>query len=169
MFETLMSRYATPFTTGLFLVSLISGIALFFHWGDAYFHAMHVWLSMVLIVPFVLHVWKNWGPLAGYLRRGRLVWPLALSAVAGLGFVAPMMLAPAGGAPGGNPAMAAARLLTGGTLEQLAPLTKKSPDELAAALRAKGFKVETTSATLAAVAAASGKETREALTALAAR
>ena len=50
----ILNRYATPLITGLFLVSMISGIALFFHWGSAWFHGMHEWLSMVLIVPFVL-------------------------------------------------------------------------------------------------------------------
>ncbi|MGE8104358.1 DUF4405 domain-containing protein [Allorhizobium sp. NPDC080224] len=55
----ILSRYATPFTTGLFLISLISGIALFFHLGTAAFREMHEWLSMVLILPFVLHLWKN--------------------------------------------------------------------------------------------------------------
>ncbi|MCB1455931.1 MAG: DUF4405 domain-containing protein, partial [Nitratireductor sp.] len=58
----LLSRYATPFISGLFLVSLISGIALFFHVGPSGFHGMHEWLSMVLIAPFVLHLWKNWKP-----------------------------------------------------------------------------------------------------------
>ncbi len=42
-----LARYATPLTTGLFIVSLVSGIALFFHWGGAAFHGMHEWLSMV--------------------------------------------------------------------------------------------------------------------------
>ncbi len=46
----MFSRYATPFITGLFLVSLISGIALFFHVGPGGFHGMHEWLSMLLIL-----------------------------------------------------------------------------------------------------------------------
>lgn len=61
--KPLLLRYATPFISGLFLVSLISGIALFFHLGNATFRGMHEWLSMVLILPFVLHLWKNWRPL----------------------------------------------------------------------------------------------------------
>lgn len=73
----LLSRYATPLTTGLFLVSLISGIALFFHYGTAAFREMHEWLSMVLILPFVLHVWKNWRPFLAYFKR----LPMALSLV----------------------------------------------------------------------------------------
>ena len=60
---TLFKTYATPLTTGLFLASLISGIALFFHIGPSGFHGMHEILSMVLILPFVLHLWRNWRPM----------------------------------------------------------------------------------------------------------
>lgn len=168
MLKTLMNRYATPFTTGLFLVSLISGIAIFFHWGDAYFRGMHEWLSMVLILPFVFHVVKNWGPLLSYLRRGWLVWPLAACTVAGLAFAWPALTA-SSTATGGNPAVALMRMVSGGTLEQIAPLTKKTPDQLAEALKAKGFTVASTSATLNDIAAASGKEARDALPVLTAR
>ena len=44
-------RYATPLITGLFLVSLISGLALFLHIGPGGLHPMHEWLSLVLILP----------------------------------------------------------------------------------------------------------------------
>ena len=79
-----LSRYATPLTTGLFLVSLISGIALFFHLGSRFFHGMHEWLSMVLIVPFVLHIWKNWRAFITYFKRPPMAIALALSIVATL-------------------------------------------------------------------------------------
>jgi hypothetical protein len=164
MFSKIINRYATPFTTGLFLVSLISGIAIFFHWGDVYFRGMHEWLSMVLILPFVFHVWKNWGPILSYLRRGWLIWPLAACTIAGLGFAAPALMPSVTGAPtGGNPAIALMRMVSAGTLEQIAPLAKKTPEQLAEALKAKGFKVESTATTLADIATASGKEVRDAL------
>lgn len=57
--KDIANRYATPLTTGLFAVSAISGVALFFHLGSAYFHGMHEWLSMALLIPFGVHVWKN--------------------------------------------------------------------------------------------------------------
>ncbi len=58
--KAFFNRYATPFVKGLFLVSLISGIALFFGIGQAYFHEMHEVLSMALIAHFILHTWKIW-------------------------------------------------------------------------------------------------------------
>ena len=70
--RTTLLRYATPLITGLFLVSLVSGIALFFHVGSAYFHSMHEWLSMVLIAPFILHIWKNWRAFLNYFKRSAM-------------------------------------------------------------------------------------------------
>lgn len=87
------NRYATPLITGLFLVSLISGIALFLHIGPAGFHGMHEWLSMVLILPFALHVWKNGRPMLANFRRAPMVVALVLSTVAALAFLVP----PSGG------------------------------------------------------------------------
>jgi len=59
----LLNRYATPFITGLFVASLVSGVALFAHIGTGAFRDMHEWLSIVLIVPFILHLWRNWKPM----------------------------------------------------------------------------------------------------------
>ena len=97
----IVNRYATPLVTGLFLVSLVSEVALFFHWGAAWFHGMHEWLSMVLILPFGLHLWKNWRPVVGYLKRAPLWIAMAASvALAGL-FVLPV--AGSSGGTGGRP------------------------------------------------------------------
>lgn len=114
-----LQRYATPFVTGLFAVSLISGMGLFFHVGPRAFHPMHEWLSVVLIAPFVLHVWKNWRPMSLYLKRGAFWAAAAISTVAALAFV----FAPMGG-PGGRrgpPQMALTRALGAATPAQLAP------------------------------------------------
>ncbi|MDT8871715.1 hypothetical protein RAA17_12975 [Komagataeibacter rhaeticus] len=39
------------------------------------FHSMHTWLSMVLLLPFVLHVWRNWGQFMLYFRNPPCWWP----------------------------------------------------------------------------------------------
>ena len=80
-------RYSTPFITGFFLISLISGVALFVHVGPAGFRSMHEILSMVLIVPFVAHLWKNWRPLMGYFKRSPMVIALVISAIAAAVFL----------------------------------------------------------------------------------
>ncbi len=162
MFRDLVNRYATPFTTGLFAVSLVSGVALFFHVGMSVFHGMHEWLSMVLILPFVLHVWKNWLPITSYLKRGWLVWPLGVSLVAALAFAVPAMTA---SGSGGNPTTMAIEALTTARLADLAPVLKTTPDALVARLKAAGI-AATADQTPADAAKVAGKDTRRALGAL---
>jgi len=167
----LLSRYATPFTTGLFLVSLISGIALFFHFGTTAFREMHEWLSMVLILPFVLHVWKNWRPFLAYFKRLPMALSLALCLVAGLVFAWPAMTGSASGA-GGNPAFAMVNVVAAGTPGQVAPLLGKTEAEVVDALKQGGFTAADGTKPLTEIATASGKDTMElmaTLTALKAR
>lgn len=163
---SLFNRYATPFTTGLFLVSLVSGVALFFHWQQGAFHAMHEWLSMVLLVPFFLHVWKNWTPLVGYFKRGTLVIPLVLCVIAALPFAYQALSAGPGGGRAGNPAFRAATVLVRAPLADLAPLFKTTPDALIATLRDKGYQAQSPDDTLDALATAAGKQPTDALGAI---
>ncbi|MDH2436608.1 hypothetical protein QCD60_29270 [Pokkaliibacter sp. MBI-7] len=156
----LINRYATPFTTGLFLVSLVSGIALFFHWASSAFHSMHEWLSMVLILPFALHLWKNWGALLNYLRKGWLWIPLLLSLVAALPFA---FSAAAGSGGGGNPAFRIVSLVVSAPLADLAPLLQQSPDQLLQQLNAQGYKVTSAQESLSDVAGRVGVQPFELL------
>ncbi len=156
MFRDWVNRYATPFTTGLFVVSLVSGVALFFHVGQAAFRGMHEWLSMVLIVPFVLHVYKNWWPLVGYMTRGWLMWPLAVSLAAGVAFAVPALT---GGNAGGNPQLAMYRAIAEAPISAVAPVLKTTPDALIAKLKAAGVEAKAEQS-LAEAAEAAGKEAR---------
>jgi hypothetical protein len=155
-----LSRYATPFTTGLFLVSLISGIVLFFHFGTAAFREMHEWLSMVLILPFVLHVWKNWRPFLAYFKRLPMALSLALCLIAGLAFAWPAITGSASGA-GGNPAFAMVNVVAAGTPGQVAPLLGRTEAELVDALKKEGFTAADVSKPLTEIATASGKDMME--------
>lgn len=160
-----LSRHATPLITGLFVVSLVSGVALFFHFGSAYFHSMHEWLSMLLIAPFVLHLWKNWRAFSNYFKRPAMASALAASLVAAGVFVVPVLTA-AGPGSDGPPEFAAARALQNAPLSAVAPVFGQDGDGLAETLRAKGYTVASADQSLNAVAEASGKSAREILTAL---
>lgn len=146
------SRYATPLTTGLFLVSLISGVALFFHLGSSLFHAMHEWLSMVLIVPFVLHIWKNWRAFVTYFKHAPMTIALLLSLAGGLAFAIPASLSETG-----SPQRAVFGAMSNGSLTHIAPLFGYEPDALAAALREKGLDVAGPETSVKAIAEASGE------------
>lgn len=148
--QTLIQRYATPLTTGLFTVSTISGLALFFHWAPGTFHAMHEWLSVLLLAPFAFHFARNWRSLAAYAKRRTLILPmLACFAIA-----VPFAVAGLGTSGGGNPASRAVAVMTNAPLADIAPLLKTTPDALLATLRAKGIATAdaTPSATLTMLA-----------------
>lgn len=133
-----VSRWATPLVTGLFVVSLISGIAIFFGVGRAAFTGMHEWLSMVLVVPFVLHLQKNWRPFLAYFKRAPMRIASALSLAAAIAFAAPSMI---GGGNGAPPERQLIQLLPSRTVAQLASLLDLPATELEAALVSGGLKV----------------------------
>lgn len=159
----LINRYATPLTVGLFAVSAVSGAALFFHVQQGAFHAMHEWLSMLLLLPVALHVWRNWGALLGYLRRHTLLLPVVATLLAAVVFA---VVGLSGGGGGGSPPMRAAQLLTQVPLVRLAPVLKTTPEALQAQLRQRGYTVGSADDTLNAVAAASGASGMQVLVAV---
>lgn len=155
-----LARYATPLTTGLFIVSLVSGIALFFHWGGAAFHGMHEWLSMVLIAPFVLHVWKNWRPFLSYFKRLPMAIALGASLAASLAFAWPAITGSASSA-GGNPQFAVINKVMASTPAKVAPIYDQTTESLVALLKEKGFAAAEADKPLTEIAAASGKQTMD--------
>ncbi|MCJ8238846.1 DUF4405 domain-containing protein [Peteryoungia algae] len=164
--SSLLSRYATPLTTGLFLVSLVSGIALFFHLGTAAFHGMHEWLSMVLVAPFLLHVWKNWRPFLAYFKRLPMALALGLSLAAGLAFAWPSLTGNAGASA--NPTVAMVSIIAAGTPTEVAPLLEKTDAEVVAALKEGGFTAADAATPLSEIATASGQNTMALMATLAA-
>ncbi|GEO86770.1 MULTISPECIES: DUF4405 domain-containing protein [Alphaproteobacteria] len=154
---TFLSRYATPFTTGLFLVSLISGIALFFHFSTSAFREMHEWLSMVLILPFILHIWKNWRPFLTYFKRPPMAIALGLSLAAGIVMAWPALT----GESSVSPQVAMIELVTNGTPAQVAPLYGQTEEAFIAILKEKGFTAAETGKSLVDIATASGKGERD--------
>ena len=160
----LLSRYATPFTTGLFVVSLVSGVALFFHWGESAFHGMHEWLSMVLIAPFVLHVWKNWRAFITYFKRPPMAVALGLSLAAGVAMAYPAMTATQ--SRGGPPQFAVLEAVGAAPVAAMAQYFGHDADSLAQGLRDRGYTVADSGQTFDQIAAASGKSTREIMGAL---
>ena len=151
---TYLQRYATPFITGFFLISLISGVALFFHFGPGGFHGMHEWLSMVLILPFVLHIWKNWKPMLGYFKRSPMIVALIVSAIAAGAFLIPVGSSSRADGP---PQFQLAHKVLSQSLNNVAPALGTTPDALTSALTTAGFKVSDPNKSLIDIATGSGK------------
>ena len=148
----LWQRYATPSITWLFIVSLVSGIALFFHVGQSAFRGMHEWLSMVLIIPFVLHIARNWRPFLNYFRHGPMIATLVLSLAAGGVFAYQGM-----SGSSGNPMFAVLNAVGKSSIAEVAAIFDTTPEALNEALKEKGYKIDNPQASLSDIAAASGR------------
>ena len=144
-----LNRIATPLTTSLYLVSLLTGLALFLHIGPQGLHPAHEWLSLLLVLPFALHLWRNWRPFTAYLRKPVMAVSLVLGLI-GTG----IFLLPAAGAgtAGGPPQFALARLVLQQSPENLAPLLGQTPKALVAALAGQGITITDPSRPLAEAA-----------------
>ncbi|QYZ68280.1 DUF4405 domain-containing protein [Neotabrizicola shimadae] len=154
-----LQRYATPFITGFFLVSLVTGVALYVHVGPAAFREMHEILSLVLILPFVLHLWKNWRPMLAYFKRAPMIIALAVTLVSSALFFIPS--GETGATAGGPPPFALAQAVIARPLADVAPVLGTTAEDLTARLTAAGFTVTGPDEALVDVATGSGKNPME--------
>lgn len=133
-----LNRIATPLTTSLFLVSLITGLALFFHVGPGGFRGAHEWLSVVLILPFVLHVWRNWRAFTLYFRRPAVMTVSLILGVVATGF---FLMPSDNTSAGGPPQFALANMLMQQSPATIAPMLGQTSQSLVSALAAQGIEI----------------------------
>ncbi|WP_102108003.1 DUF4405 domain-containing protein [Oceaniglobus roseus] len=146
-------KYATPMITTFFVVSLVSGLALFFHLGGRAWHGIHEWLSIVLIIPFALHLWKNWRPMVNYFKR----MPMMLSLVVAVALSVPFFMVNTEGAAGGPPQFALVERLIDNNAATLSPVLGIPADVIVTRLDTAGFDMSSPELSLRDVAALSGK------------
>lgn len=148
------NRYATPFITGFFLVSLVTGVALFVHLGPDAFREIHEILSLVLILPFAFHLWKNWRPMTAYFKHAPMALALGLTLLACL----PFFLSSETETRSGPPAFAFTTQAFTHTADEVAPLLGLTGDALRDKLTAAGYTFASPDQALSEVAAAKGTD-----------
>lgn len=152
MFSTL-NKYATPMITSFFIVSLVSGLALFFHIGGQAWHGIHEWLSIVLILPFALHLWKNWRPMVTYFKRT----PIMIAFVVATALSLPFFMVDTQSAAGGPPQFAFAEQVFANNVATLAPALGVAPETVIKRLEGAGFDVSSPNLPLRDIARLSNK------------
>ena len=157
----IISRWATPTITALFVVSLVSGVIIFFNVGRMSFTPMHEWLSMLLIIPFVMHLIKNWRPFLAYMRRPPMAIAGGISLVAALAFALPPLFITF--TP--PPERIIIGMLPASSVAQVAPLLGHTGESLQAALQTAGITVASAEQSIKAVAEASGRTSSQVLAA----
>ncbi|NBZ88466.1 DUF4405 domain-containing protein [Stagnihabitans tardus] len=148
------NRYATPFITGFFLISLITGVALFVHIGPNAFREIHEILSLVLILPFAFHIWKNWRPMTAYFKHAPMALALGLSLLA----CVPFFLSSETETRSGPPAFAFTTEAFTHSADAVAPLIGLTGEEARAKLTSAGYVFAAPDQPLSEVAAAKGTD-----------
>jgi hypothetical protein len=122
-------EWATPLTIGTFLLSAVTGIAIFFHIDTGLAKWSHEWLSWLLVGAAVLHVVANFGGFMRYFFEAKgLILMGIFTVLLVLSFV------PLGGARSQPPFVAPIRALSQAPLPVLAQVAKITPEELRARL-----------------------------------
>ncbi len=154
-----INKYATTATTGLFLVSAVSGVALFFHVAPGTFSEMHEWLSMLLLIPVALHLQRNWGAFVGYFRRRSIYLPVLLSLAAGIAFPAASLFG-GGAAPVAGMGRIVSAMQTA-TISEAAGIFDVAPQALIDHLAKQGLSVAGPDDKLSDIATRSGQSARD--------
>jgi hypothetical protein len=156
--KTFLKHFATPLITGFFLVSLVSGTALYFHWQQNIFKDMHETLSMVLIIPFLLHLFKNWRAFWGYFTGKPFLIAAVIAIGSALYFAAPALMGKGQGQRGGRPPQFAfAEKVMAIPLQDVVEAFDLTPDAAVEKLKAAGFSAAAKDVPLGDIAKSSGK------------
>ncbi len=60
-YKNQIRQWATPFTIGTFLLTALTGILLFFKVSISLAKPAHEWLSWLLVISTLFHLYVNWG------------------------------------------------------------------------------------------------------------
>lgn len=151
--------WATPLVIGAFLISAVTGILMFFHIDIGLVHPAHEWLGWAMVAGVALHLMVNWRGFTRYFTQGAGRAVIALFAALTIGAMLPIGGGDSPKASGG----AVIRALHASSVDTVARVAKRSPQEVLDAMRASGLKADSTDQTIEALARANDKEPMEVL------
>lgn len=143
---SLIQKYATAATIGLFAVVGVTGILVFFHVGNGVLMGAHEWLGLAFVAASVLHVVRNGKGFAKLLGQARTRIVLGLVGVATAAFIA----SAAGGA--GNPMKQFVGIAANAPISAVAPVLGLKGPDLLVRLEKAGVQVTATDRSFADIA-----------------
>ncbi len=158
-------KVITPITGALSLVIGISGVMLFFHFGEGLVKEAHEWLGMAFVAAIVIHLALNWAAFKQHFRR-----PAAWVGTGVVSALSVMFLVTSlSGTPHENPTRSIMHSIETAAVSDLAPVFKISQSDLIQKLDQAGVVIETGQETLRELAGKSGVDARRLIAALVGR
>jgi hypothetical protein len=132
---------------------------MFFHVNSVLMKVAHEWLSWLLVIGAVAHLALNWRPFVAYFRK-----PAALAIMGLFLAIGIVSFIPLGGMSGRRPPMMQLfGALEQSSLEVVAQVVQKTPDDLTQELASQGITVRDPRQTIREIAAENGRNAMEIL------
>lgn len=132
--------WATPLTVATTLVTIVTGVLLFFHLSPGLTRLSHEWIGMLMLLGVAAHMVINWRAFTTYFKR-----PVGLGLIAAgvLATALTFVISPAeNGKGGGSPVGMVMGALEGADMETLAALAKTDVPTVIEKLSAAGITAE---------------------------
>jgi hypothetical protein len=155
MTHTLKS-WATPFAVGVFTISAVTGLLIFFDMELGIIEPVHKWLSWLLVAGVLLHIISNWKQFTGYFLKKHALGIFGAALVVTIVSLLPVFDKDKEGDEE-NPGKIAAQLLESSSLETVALVIKTTPKLLVEQLGKNGIMVKDPSLTIQQIASNNGK------------
>jgi uncharacterized membrane protein SirB2 len=159
--DSLPRKVITPIIGALSLVIGISGVMLFFHFGEGLVKGVHEWLGMAFALVMMIHLALNWKAFKQHFRK-----PAAWAGTAVVTAISVVFLAASLFIPNDNPMRSVIHSIETVAVSDLAPVFKLTPSQMATRLNQAGAEIETGRETLQELAGKSGVEPRSLIAAL---
>ena len=156
-------NWATPLATGMFIISAVTGVLLFFHIDIGQARFVHKWQSWVLVAGAVFHTAANWSGFKRHFTHRTGIAIIGISLLVTLMTVSPFFGSDEKGKKRVT-AMASMKILQESQLSTVASLIGQPPDWLQAKLEERGIRADDHGLTLREIAKMNGVEGRSVLT-----
>ena len=161
-----LKTWATPFATGAFTISAVTGLLMFFHIEIGLVEPVHKWLSWLLMGSILAHAVSNWKHFTVYFsqKAGRGV--IGVAAVVTILSLLPLSGQNKKEHGKEHQGKIALQALESSSLETIALVVKTTPQNLAGQLGKSGIIVKDNSLTVKEIAKINGKPDKAVLAAL---
>jgi len=151
-------EWATPLTIGVFFLSAVTGVLLFFHLDRGLNKLAHEWLSWLMVAGVAAHAAANWAAFKRYFRQ-----PMGRAIVGALVLLTAFSFWQPAGGKKAPPVRRAAQALSAAPLDAVAQVARQDAQVLRERLVREGLTVPAGQPTLTEIARASQREPMQVL------
>jgi hypothetical protein len=146
----------TPLIIASYLITGVSGVMLFFHFGEALIKEAHEWIGVLFVIGALLHIANHWMPFKRYFAK-----PLARTVIVSVLAAGSAFMVVSGSESDDNPVKAVMHSIEQAPLSLVAQLQQREEGELVRILENAGMRVTDSEESVQTLAAVNNRSSRE--------